>query len=222
MSELLNNFYVGRILFIIVLGSISLSIRDNLLKRDNINLKDKIKFKNIDIKFLLEMLFLSFILRILFEQLISITNIEQTTSVVPSNILEIFMEILATVIFAPIFEEIIFRFGLYEKLNKKLNYIIAMVITSIIFALLHFYKLDGILILPIISFIWNYAYYKCDNLIYPIILHFSHNIYALSSNLISNNTFNIIIGVISLIGYTILYIKKEEFRILPMIKTKNE
>ena len=63
-------------------------------------------------------------------------------------------------IFAPIFEEIIFRFGLYKKLKKKLNFFISILVTSIVFALIHFYNIDGFIILLGIS-LKRYNYINC-------------------------------------------------------------
>ena len=156
------------------------------------------------------MFFLSLFLRIILEQIITLIDINKTIVIGPSNILEIIMEFIATCIFAPICEEIIFRFGLYEKLNKKFNIGISILITSIIFSIIHFYKLDGIIILLTISTIWNYTYYKTNNLLYPIILHFLHNLYALISNFVIDNVFYIILGILSFVIYIILSFKRQK------------
>ena len=126
------------------------------------------------------------------------TNIQ-----IPSNVFEITVEFITTCIFAPIFEEIIFRFGIYKKINKKLNIILTMIITSVIFAIIHFYNIDGSIILIGISLVWNYSFYKTDNLIYPILLHFFHNIYALSDNLLGFSNYWYILLFISILGYII-------------------
>ena len=84
-----------------------------------------------------------------------------------------------------------------------------MLITSIIFAFIHNYKLDGFIIITIISLIWNYFYHKTNNLLYPIVLHFLHNVYALIDNFIISNNFNIILLIICFISYILLKIKKQ-------------
>ena len=113
-------------------------------------------------------------------------------------------------IFAPIFEETIFRFGLYKKLNKKLNVFISILVTSIVFALIHFYNIDEFIILFGISLIWHYSFYKTNNLIYPVLLHFFHNLYAVSDNLLGySNYWYILLGV-SIIGYIITITKKQK------------
>ena len=126
------------------------------------------------------------------------TNIQ-----IPSNVFEIAVEFITTCIFAPIFEEIIFRFGIYKKVNKKLNLVLSILITSVIFAIIHLYNFDGIIILIGISSVWNYSFYKTDNLIYAILLHFFHNIYALSDNLLGFSNYWYILLFISILGYII-------------------
>lgn len=204
MGDLMNNFYVSRIIFVVLLVLIGISVIDNLKKKEKINIKDKISLKNINVKFLLRMLFLSFTLRILIEQISLLVYINQETVLGTTNWLEIIVEFITNCMFAPIFEEIIIRFGLYEKLNKKMNYVLAIVISSIIFAILHLYNVYGFILLFVISIVWNYSYCKTNNLIYPIILHFVHNAYALLSNYILNNNFYIILGIISFISYIVL------------------
>ena len=189
---------------------IGISVIDNLKNKDKLNVKEKLNINKINIKFLFKMFFLSLFLRIILEQIITLIDINKTIVIGPSNILETIMEFIATCIFAPICEEIIFRFGLYEKLNKKFNIGISILITSIIFSVIHFYKLDGIIILLTISTIWNYAYYKTNNLLYPIIFHFLHNLYALISNFVIDNVFYIILGILSFVIYIILSFKRQK------------
>ena len=83
-----------------------------------------------------------------------------------------------------------------------------MILTSILFTLIHFYGIDGFIIVGIISFLWNYTYFKTNNLLYPIILHFIHNVYALVSNYILNNSIYIILGLLCFIGYLFLLLKR--------------
>lgn len=209
MSNLINNFYILRIVFIVLLVVIGIGVIDNLKTKDKINIKDRISFKNINNKFLFRMLFLSFFLRILIEQISLLINVNQAPVFGTTNWLEIIVEFISTCVFASVFEEIIIRFGLYEKLSKKLNFGIAIIISSIIFAILHLYNFYGFIILFVISIVWNYSYYKTNNLIYPIILHFVHNIYALLSNYILNNNFYIMLGIISFILYIILFLSSK-------------
>ena len=210
MIDFINNYYISRIIFIVFITLIGISVIDNLKNKDKLNVKEKLNINKINIKFLFKMFFLSLFLRIILEQIITLIDINKTIVIGPSNILEIIMEFIATCIFAPICEEIIFRFGLYEKLNKKFNIGISILITAIIFSIIHFFILDGIIILLTISTIWNYAYYKTNNLLYPIIFHFLHNLYALISNFVIDNVFYIILGILSFVIYIILSFKRQK------------
>ena len=208
MSDLINNFYFIRVLFIVMIVLIGVSIIDTMKKKYSISLNTRFDFKKTDLNFLFRMMSLSFVVRIFIEQTIYFLPIEETISNIPINFWTIVLEIITTCLFAPIFEEIIFRFGLYEYLNKKIkSKVIVMLLTSIIFSAIHFYGIDGFVILLVISLIWNYSYFKTDNLIYPIILHFIHNIYVMIGYIELNNIIYIVFGVICLIIYMLLKIK---------------
>lgn len=221
MSDLINNFYFIRVLFIVMIVLIGVSIIDTMKKKYLISLNTRFGFKKIDLNFLIRMITLSFVLRIIIEQTIYFLPIDETISNIPINFWTIVLEIITTCLFAPIFEEIIFRFGLYEYLNKKIkSNIIVMLLTSIIFSAIHFYGIDGFVILLVISLIWNYSYFKTSNLIYPIIMHFIHNIYAMIGYIELNNIVYIVFGVICLIIYILLKIKAVAKILLQKIRTR--
>lgn len=204
MSEqIINNFYFGRAIYIVLIVLFAFSFINDLKKKDKINIKEYFNIKNLNICILFKYLFLSFTIRIILEQIVEFMSFTTTNIQIPSNIFEIAFEFITTCIFAPIFEEIIFRFGLYKKINKKLNIILSMIITSVIFTIAHFYNIDGSIILIVISLVWNYSFYKTDNLIYPILLHFFHNIYALSDNLLGVSNYWYILLFISILGHII-------------------
>ena len=208
MSDLISNFYFIRVSFIVIIVLIAVSVIDTMKKKYFINLNTKFNFKKLDLNFLIRLITLSFVLRIIIEQTIYFLPIDETILNIPTNFWSIVLEIVTTCLFAPIFEEIIFRFGLYEYLNKKFkSNIIVMLLTSIIFSAIHFYGIDGFVILLVISLIWNYSYFKTSNLIYPIILHFIHNIYAMIGYIELDNIVYIVFGVICLIIYMLLKIK---------------
>jgi len=204
MSEqIINNFYFGRAIYIVLIVLFAFSFINDLKKKDEININKYLNIKKINICILFKYLFLSFIIRIILEQIVIYMPFTTTNIQIPSNVFEIAVEFITTCIFAPIFEEIIFRFGIYKKVNKKLNLVLSILITSAIFAIIHFYNIDGSIILIGISLVWNYSFYKTDNLIYPILLHFFHNIYALSDNLLEFSNYWYILLFISILGYII-------------------
>lgn len=96
---------------------IGFAVISDLKKKDKIEIKEYLNVKKINITLLLKYLFLSFIVRILLEQIFIFLNTPATDIQIPVNILEIIVGFITTCIFAPIFEEIIFRFGLYKKIN---------------------------------------------------------------------------------------------------------
>lgn len=208
MLEFINNFYISRIMFILIMIVVSFGVVDTMKKKHSINIKDKLNYKKIDLNFLFRIITLSFAFRVLLEQTIYFLPIKETVSNIPLNILTVLVEIIATCLFAPVCEEIICRFGIYEYLNKKIKTsLIAMMLTSVIFSVIHFYGIDGLIIIFFISLIWNYAYFKTNNLIYPIILHFFNNIYAMVGYMELSDTIYILFGIVSLIIYIMLKIK---------------
>ena len=209
MEKLLSNFYVESSLFIIFIAFVAIASIDVLKNKHNIDIKNKINYKNIDFKFLLKMIFLSLGLRIIFEHYLIPTN--ENDVFVSIGTLQLLVQFIATCIFAPICEEIIFRFGIYEYLNKNgISSIFSIIITSITFAIIHFYGINATIILVIISYIWNYTYYKTNNLLYPILLHFIHNLYAIMSNFITSNNFYINFSILSIVIFIILSIKRQK------------
>lgn len=210
LDKIINNFCFNRSLYIIAVVALGIGVINDLKDKDKIEIKEYLNHKTININRLLKYLFLSFIVRIILEQAIIYIQVRTTDVQVPSTILEIFFEFLATCIFAPIFEEIIFRFGLYKIINKKFNVLISILVTSIIFAVIHNYNIDGFIILLGISLMWHYSFYKTNNLIYSILLHFFHNIYALIDNQFNCTKHWFILLFINLLGIVILTVKKQK------------
>lgn len=206
MEKILNNFYVEWVLFIILIALAAIASVDILKNKHKIDVKSKLNYKNIDLKFLLKMIFLSLGLRIIFEQYL--IPINESDAFIPVGVLQLGVQFIATCLFAPICEEIIFRFGIYEYINKKgMSKIFNMTITSIVFAIIHFYGINATITLIIISYIWNYSYLKTNNLLYPILLHFIHNFYALIGIYIPNDSFYLYLELICLVGYILIALK---------------
>lgn len=209
LKQIINNFYYARLIYIVLLVLFTYSFIHDLKKKDKLNIREYLNIKNFNMCIMLRYLFLSFIIKIILDQVFKFIPFTTKVIDIPSNFYEIGVEFIATCIFAPVFEEIIFRFGVYKKISKKLNIKLAMIITSVIFSLIHFYSIDGIIILIMISLVWNYLFYKTDNLIYPILLHFFHNVYALSDNLLGFSYYWYILLFINILGY-IITVKKQK------------
>ena len=220
MEEFINSFFGTNILYIIFVVLISISIFNTRKEKYNDDLKEKINF-NIEWSFLIRMICITLFLTILLGQITTYLPISKTTVNTNDILSNLFLYFISTIIVAPICEEIVFRFGLYEYLNKKVNLIVAILITSVLFSLIHGYKFDGFIILLILSIIWNYSYLKTNNIVYPIILHLCNNLYSFMGNFYNSNTIDILFGVVCLIIYLLLHLKNSSKKLLSARK-KNE
>lgn len=86
----------------------------------------------------------------------------------------VFIQILIMAILPGICEELFFRGVFLKSLGLKMNFHVANLITSIIFAGLHFqpYKIVAMFLLSIIL---GYIYFYTRNILYPIVFHFMNN-----------------------------------------------
>ncbi len=87
---------------------------------------------------------------------------------------------IATVIISPIFEEILYRGLMYNKLKEISNAFIGVLISSILFALLHIPKYGfGIntFFLFLVGILLAYCYEKSNNIYVPILVHSINNFF---------------------------------------------
>lgn len=114
---------------------------------------------------------------ILFGQPSVSANTESIMQVISGN--PLFM--LIPVISAPIIEELVFRKAINGLLVGKIGWIGGSVISSLLFAFVHF---DGmILTYAVMGLIFSFVYYKTNNIWSPIIAHMGLNILATVLNL---------------------------------------
>mgnify|MGYP004536016119 CR=1 FL=1 len=122
-----------------------------------------------------------------------------------NNIL--FLDILTSGIIGPIFEEVLFRVSFIPKVgsfiyNKKK----VILVTSIIFAILHFNILSGFIAF-IIGIINGYIYIKTRDVVRISLVHISLN--TISSLITSYNIVIFILGIILMI-VAVLCLRKEK------------
>lgn len=194
-------------MYIIIFALLAIYVIDKRKNKYKDNIKNKLNFKNINLKYLIESSCLTLGISINLFQIISLLPIETTDNGFDINILSICVYFITTCLLGPILEEIVFRFGLYEYFNAKVKPFYSILITSFIFSIFHMYGIEGTIILIIISIIWNYSYYKTNNLIYPIFAHFVYNFYGLFRILGLNDVISIVIGCFCIIVYIIIKIK---------------
>ena len=93
--------------------------------------------------------------------------------------------LIGSVIFGPIFEEILYRGLMYNKLKEISNAFIGVLISSILFALLHIPKYGfGIntFFLFLVGILLTYCYEKTDNIYVPIFVHSINNFFIFLFN----------------------------------------
>ena len=93
--------------------------------------------------------------------------------------------LIGSVIFGPIFEEILYRGLMYNKLKEISNAFIGVLISSILFALLHIPKYGfGIntFFLFLVGILLAYCYEKTDNIYVPILVHSINNFFIFLFN----------------------------------------
>lgn len=208
MIGLINNYYISNLIYTIVVCSLSFGIIQSLNKK-NVYIKNKLVVKNVNINAFLKYLLLSFFIIILLEQIGNYFNLIVEEEIIKVGTKSIIVFFVVRCIVAPITEEIIFRFGLFEFLRKKINKKLSYIIVSVLFTIIHGYSLYNSVMLFCMSFIWTYSYYKKENLLYPIVLHFFFNLYALISLFNIPNMYYIVLVIICFVLFLLLSLKKK-------------
>ena len=115
----------------------------------------------------------------------------------------LFTLILTTGIMGPILEELLFRGIVYNRLKIYLSHKKSVIITSILFSIMHLPNIINVIYTFFLSFILIYLYDKYKTLKISILFHIIINItvlflvYILIQNNILLNTFLFIISLIS-------------------------
>ena len=90
------------------------------------------------------------------------------------------------VILGPLAEELFFRGFIYKLTRSKYSFLVAAVLNSVFFSLIHRTP-QNILALFAISFSLCYVYEKTQNILAPVIFHSLHNLITLSFFLVIRN-----------------------------------
>lgn len=204
-----KDYYSQNFLYCVVILFVSIIIIKEMKKR-KIDFKNKIEFCKIDYIYLIKMVCLTIGTTILLEQIQKCLNINEMQFGFEISIYSILVFFIVRCVVAPVTEEIIIRFGLFEYLNLKLNKISSIIITSILFSVIHGYLLYESIVMFILSIIWTYAYSKKNNIVYSIGCHFAFNIYAFICLFNINSIYVVILGVLSYILFLILLLKKNQ------------
>ena len=167
----------------IILGTIILSIFELIyifIKLKNI----KLSFKHNYFPYML----LGISISIIYNMIIFKLGIKFDITSIP-----LILDIIASGIIGPIFEEILFRYSLINKLSKFNNNTLCILLSSFIFAICH-NGITTIIYAFIIGLFNSYYYIKKKDILVPIIIHISANI--VSSFLFNFNPYILILGII--------------------------
>lgn len=207
-QEKLNNYIDSNTLLIIVISMIIfIPIFYTIYKKYKV--KNNFKLKDIIVPILFGVS-ISLIYNIL---LFNLNNIVYFTDKFNGNNLPILIQIISSGIFGPIIEELVFRGVVYNKLKEFNKPMRAIILTSIIFGIIHFDVINAIYAFGV-SFILIYLYEKYKTLKAPIIMHISLNTtIILMISLITKGflIFNLYLLIVSILVLLILknLIKKD-------------
>ncbi|PKR76525.1 CPBP family intramembrane metalloprotease [Halalkalibacillus sediminis] len=110
-------------------------------------------------------------------EIIGLEGGSENTEMIMNKIEENWLFLLLPILFAPIFEEIIFRKIIFGQLNKKMNFFFAALISSLAFAALHL-DFEFILSYFAMGVVFAYLYVKTNRIIVPIFAHMAMNTIA--------------------------------------------
>ncbi|GEN46183.1 CPBP family intramembrane glutamic endopeptidase [Alkalibacillus haloalkaliphilus] len=94
------------------------------------------------------------------------------------------LNLVITIVVAPIFEEIIFRGFLFGRMSYKFGVTKGVIISSVLFGLLHGPNFIGATLTGIILCL---IFIKTGSLIIPVILHMIYNIFAYATEIVQVN-----------------------------------
>ena len=114
--------------------------------------------------------------------------------------------LIDSVIFGPIFEEILYRGLMYNKLKEISNAFIGVLISSILFAFLHIPKYGfgiNMFFLFLAGILLSYCYEKTNNIYVPIFVHSINNFFIFLFNYVYFYFLIVIYFIIFIIGIMI-------------------
>ena len=174
------------------------------------------KFFLYTVYFILYNLFFS----LLYSNLVVFFKQNKPEEVMNFNLQYLIINLVSSLILAPVFEELIFRKFLINILRYKFSKKWCILISAIVFAISH----DSIQWIPtfIGGIILSYFYYKFNSIKFCIFLHFINNLFAvLESLLFKSNNYVMIVFNFCLFLFSILVIIHEKRKISKESNNKN-
>ncbi len=164
---------------LIVSSIICIIISYFILRKSDKDILSIEKLKNIGYKNILFTIASAFLIFVIINKVLDVFNLyelfpshNEVVNLLTSG--SLLLQILATVVFVPIGEELIFRGLMYNNGKKYMPYVFAMILQGVIFGLAHGNILQGAyaFILAIIICIF---YEKTNNIFVPILFHMVFN-----------------------------------------------
>ena len=164
------------------------------------------KDKNIKINYFY-LIILGIILSLIYNIFAYYFNFFLKTSLFDNNN-NLIITLISTGLIGPIIEELMFRGIIYNELKNKYKNMKAILITTILFAIIHF-NIIQILYALAIGFILIFVYEKYKNIKAPIILHMASNITTtLFLPILVQNNFIINYGIFLICLILLIIVKK--------------
>ena len=111
------------------------------------------------------------------EMLLGIKMGSENTEVLVEIAMQTPIFIIVTSVVGPIFEEIIFRQIIFGSLYRRFNFWAAAIISSLIFAAVHF-DFTHIIIYTAMGLVFSFLYVKTKRILVPIVAHVSMNTFV--------------------------------------------
>lgn len=191
------------------------------------NIKEDILIKKIDKRAILPIILMGLALNILTEIFISVIPfsedllMEYSQNVALAFSGNIVIDIIAVAIIAPIVEEVVFRGLVFTRLNKGMNVVLAVILSSLLFAVMHL-QLIWIIYAFVFGVIFNLIYIRFKSLLANILLHMSYNLVPfILMAIMGENAENISINYI-LAALSAIVIGTMTYVILKLTKNKSE
>lgn len=108
------------------------------------------------------------------EQMLGVKSESENTQNLISLIYEVPMVIFVTSVIGPILEEILFRKIIFGSLNKRFNFFISALISSVIFGLAHG-ELEHLLLYSAMGFTFAFLYAKTGRILVSMVAHIAMN-----------------------------------------------
>ncbi|MFJ7685025.1 CPBP family intramembrane glutamic endopeptidase [Peribacillus butanolivorans] len=108
------------------------------------------------------------------EQMFGVKSESENTQNLISLIYEVPMVIFVTSVIGPILEEILFRKIIFGSLNKRFNFFISALISSVIFGLAHG-ELEHLLLYTAMGFTFAFLYAQTGRILVSMVAHISMN-----------------------------------------------